>query len=442
VVVLLVAVIVPSILKNKNQPEEPTSSVVVHEMVEEVPKIEEVKPIEYVDFTANRTQIVTEMNRINEPIPFGTQLIYSAGQTMGINEIVFDKLFLYDTETLTEVAIAQTKLTNKLGRTSGEIYEGRMNDQWIVWLDTNQSGTNDIYGLDRTNPDAEPFLIKSAELIRPQLRLSGNNLIWVEQANAGEDVINLYNFNMQEPASLYYFTNPTYGTCPPAVSKNIVVWVKPDPEDETKSIINWLDLNEELDLSANQRIAAEEAEGVMEEGSTDGADDAATEEGATSETEDVDAENPEFDPSTVEIVEVTDEELQALEIEQPQIGKDIDPEGFAIYPATNGEVIAWIDNLNPANASLKLKDGDNDIITIESGIGRFFAVGDSFVAYTKNDGIYLYFWETETYGRLTGDDEVGRLTQECVDGNTITWYGNDPKLDDVVYVSVIEQSSK
>lgn len=124
--------------------------------------------------------------------------------------------------------------------------------------------------------------------------------------------------------------------------------------------------------------------------------------------------------------------------EEPKL-ELIDPKGFAIYPSTNGSTIAWLDNLDPQKASLKLTLDGKDIITVATGIGRFFGVGDKFVAYTQEGKIMLYFWEEGQYAHINPKDTQGRLSQCSVSGNHITWYSNPPReSQDIVNVTIIK----
>lgn len=318
-----------------------------------------------IDMSDNYVEIKTDMQRINEPTYFDNEVIYSAGEGSNIeDQAILTKLFVYDMETKEEKVIAES------GIKFGEIYEGRLSHNWVAWLDTNHIGTNIIYGMNRES--GEIVEVKKCEYNRPQIRLWEDNLIWVEQRDLENDSLYLYNFSSGEPVVLESFDNPTYGTCPPCIWENVIVWVS--PREGEGSIIKKLALNEKGDSSAG---------------------------------------GPE-----------------------PEL---IDPKGFAIYPATNGEVIAWLDNLDPNEASLKLTLDGNNIVTVANGVGRFFGVGDRFVAYTQAGTIMLYFWNEDTYAYITPKDVLGRLSQCSVSGNYITWYSNPPKeKQDIVNITIIK----
>lgn len=318
-----------------------------------------------IDLSSDYIKLDTTMQRINEPIFFNDEIIYSAGEGDNIEDgAILTKLYICNMEDREERVIAESRIK------FGEIYEGRLSEDWIAWLDTNHVGTNIIYGMNRDT--GEVFEIKRCEYNRPQLRLWGENLVWVEQRDLENDSLYLYNFSSGEPVVLESFSNSTYGTCPPSIWNDVVVWTSPG--EGGGSVIKKLDLKK-IDRSS--------------------------------------------------------EEEPKLEL--------IDPKGFAIYPSTNGSTIAWLDNLDPQKASLKLTLDGKDIITVATGIGRFFGVGDKFVAYTQEGKIMLYFWEEGQYAHINPKDTQGRLSQCSVSGNHITWYSNPPReSQDIVNVTIIK----
>lgn len=353
------------------------------EVVEEEEEEEIEPPI--IDLSGNSRLLNTELERINEPIPYEHEILYSAGNTESIDEPVFVNLYLLNLATSFEEVVAHSDIR------FGEIYEGRFNEDWITWLDTNQSGSNDIYVYNRKTE--EKMKIKTCEYLKPQLRLAGDNMVWVEQRDIDEDSLYLYNLVSGEPVIMEIFDNPTYGTCPPAISDDYLVWVVPSEEDEDKSNIKILDLS----LAITVRD---------------------------------DGEVPE------------DEIIEADEGTDPEI---IDPKGFAIYPATYGEAVAWLDNIDPSKANLKLTlDRGKTIIDVAYGVARPYGIGDDFIAYMQDDKIMVYFWELDRYAVLNEPETKARLSQGGVYGDTVIWYGadNPNNKKDEVFLSKVARPSE
>nr|MBO2494858.1 hypothetical protein [Clostridia bacterium] len=395
-------------------------------------KVQPKQPL-VIDLSDVRIDLETEMVQINEPTPYGRELLYSAGNSSSIEGPVLTKLFLYNLDTMEQTQVAETKVK------FGEIYEGRFNENWIVWLDTNQSGTNYIYALNRKT--GEISQVKRCDLNKPQLVLYGDNLVWVEQKDEENDRMYLYNFKSGEPVILESFNNPTYGTCPPALYDDILVWVCPSPEDAGKSIIKKLDLKEALTIgaaTAQDSVIQPSGDGPVAQPDDISANDTLQQGETAIEVEIVDVggegELRQGENQDDEIYEQVE-----AEVVEPQI---IDPQGFAIYPQTNGQVIAWLDNLNPSDARLLMtRDDGKTIQVVAQGVGRLFGVGDKFIVYTQNDSIMLYFWEIDCYARLTKPDEKGMLSKACVAGNVVVWYDitDASQRKDKVRISIIEQ---
>lgn len=388
-----------------------------------------------VDISVTSVDLKTEMLQINEPTPYGRELLYSAGSASNIDGPVLTKLFLYNIDTKEENQVAEAKVK------FGEIYEGRFNADWIVWLDTNQSGTNYIYALNRKT--GEVFQVKRCDLNKPQLMLYGDNLVWVEQKDEQHDRLYLYNLKSGEPVVLDSFDNPTYGTCPPALYNDVVVWVYPSSDDPNRSIIKKLDLKKALTVSQamGQNVAVKSSEGQSEKEIEETVDEPSRDVMQQDEKVVSEADNALTKVESTVVQGGGEDGFDGEEGIEPKI---IDPKGFAIYPQTNGEVIAWLDNIDPSRARLLMtRDDGKTIQIVAQGVGRVFGVGDKFIVYTQNDSIMLYFWEIDRYARLTAPGEKGMLSKACVWGNVVVWYDiSDPsQRKDKVKISIIEQPS-
>jgi hypothetical protein len=323
-------------------------------------------------------------------------ILYSGGSGP-IDEPVLTSLYLYDMNTGTETEIATTQIR------FGEIYEGRIHGRWIVWLDTDQRGKNLIYKMDRRS--GQITQITQSRYIRPQLRLYGDNLVWMEQVGPEEDRLFLYHFLSGEPVILERFHSTSYGRSPPSIHGDVVVWVYPHPTQAGASIIKRLNLKEALTVPDPEPPAA-------------GLDD----------------------PDAIDIMllppEVSDDLDDTDAGADPEI---IDPEGFAMYPVTNGRAVAWLDHLRPALAQLKLKVEDGPVLSVAKGVGRIFGMGDHFVVYMQQDEIFLYFWGSGQYARLSPEGMQARLSDACVFGNVVVWFEADNmgRGRDIVRISII-----
>ena len=439
--VILLAVVVPPIVRGiAEKKREDDSYTVVHATPRPTPTPDPgAPPVIDLSEVAQTVQLESAMNRINEPTPWEEELLYSAGQSSGIDEMIFTKLYTYNMDTKEETEQAESLIKNKSGL-PGELYEARMNDHWIAWLDTNQAGTNVIHGKDRLTGDT--FVIKECALIRPQLRLYGDYVVYLMQESADQDLLYLFDLNAKKALLIDSFIDPTYGTCPPAIYGDTVVWAVPNPDDPDTSLIKWLDLTEDFDFDATPKNSGTMPADTEQPEDTDG--DAAAD--TASPSPDGDTDTGEGDPVDAEgTTEGDDPYLTNGGLIEPdrEYGEDIDPGSFAIYPVINGDVTAYLDSLDPANAKLMILTKGGEPVTVAQGVGRVFDVGEDFVVYTQNDAIMLYFWDLDRYARLTPEGQKGLLSRSCVDGHTVIWYdANDPNnKGDTVFISTVETPS-
>ncbi len=365
----------------------PPESVASEEIAVKRPETPEQLPI--LDLSEFRSDIETNMRQINEPTAWGGEVLYSAGSASSIEGPVLTRLFLYDANTNLEKEVAVSNIR------FGEIYEGRFNDSWVVWLDTNQSGINHIYALNRSA--GQNVKIDSTSMNRPQISLWGDYLVWTGQKELNKDEMHVFNLATGFSIKVEDFENPTFGTSSPAMHSNLLVWVYPHPNDPAgASVIKTLDLTT---LNLHSQETSDPMSPLDREDATHG------------------------------------ETIDNLDIHT------IDSGGFAIYPATNGKAIAWLDSINPAQANLKLTlDKGETITTVAEGVGRFFGIGEDFIVYTQQGRIKLYFWETRRFAILTKEDEQAKLAELPASGRTIIWYdATDPnRKQDNVKRSVLE----
>ena len=203
--------------------------------------------------------------------------------------------------------------------------------------------------------DSKVTLIKNCKNCKPKLRLYGDTLIWMEQ-DQNEDKLYMVDLVTQENLPLFTFSDvATYGTSAPSIYGAWIVWSGPDPTP----------VNEDRVTSAIHYINLDEVIG----------------------------EN-------------------GLE---PRIYR---PDTYVHEPLFNGKHFAWIDTNKSFNAQLYVAQPNATPISIASGISAY-GLGDGFVIYGKNEGIYVYIIATGETCRLTDESERGILPQ--VYGRTVIW---------------------
>ncbi|MGI6706049.1 MAG: hypothetical protein ACOX6S_07225 [Clostridia bacterium] len=333
---------------------------------EEPDRIEVKEPI-IKDLTAGAIELELKESRINQPVIYGDEILYSAG-TGPIDQPVLKSLYLLNLSTKEEKKIADAKVE------FGEIYEPLINEEWLVWLDTDQGGTNVIMAM---NQDTEETMkIKECKNNKPKLRLSGNTLVWMEQTGDKEDKLYMIDLESGENIVLATFHDEaSYGVSAPYIYQDRVFWTGPLPEqtgnedeDSELSVINILDLK---NLS----------EGII-----------------------------------------------------PELYR---PGTYVHEPIGNDRVLVWLDGNKSPDARLLLTMDRKTVKEVAQGV-TCYGLGENFLVYGKDQAIWVYFWEEDTYGRLTGEDEKAILPS--VQGKTVLWYDitDEESEKDMIKYKVME----
>lgn len=317
------------------------------------------------DLSQSSTLVVSQEKNINQPAIHGNEMIFSAG-TGSLKLPLLRKLYLYDLEAGTETMLAESNVKD------GELYDTLINENYIIWLDTNQSGTNQIYSYKRyPEEDEEQIrLLRECGFAMPKLRLFGDYLIWTEQNAEKEERLYMVYLLTGENVALPSYTESilgqesTYAVSAPDIHGNVVIWAAPD---ETQS----------------------DAQRVMGEKST----------------------------------------IFVCDLDQ-LINDDYSPEpwhaGMYVHePITNGKAWAWIDRNKGPDASLWVKYGDE--VTKVSTHTTSYCFGDGMLVYAKEKTIWVYFYETGMYGRITPPDEPGILP--IATGRKVVWYDKSGESD-------------
>lgn len=346
---------------------------VVTEQATPAPDAREGASLEHpLDLSDGIVEIKSKERSVNTPDVFGHEMVYSAG-TGSLLEPLLKTLYLYDLDSETETEVAKVRLKD------GEIFETVLNSNYIAWLDTDQSGKNAIYVLDRATEGAQPRLIKECSFAVPKLRLSQDYLMWIEQNEEKEERLYVVDLVSEENASIPGFAESiermmsTYGVSAPGIYDTQIIWAASDPNQ-----------TEEDSIRNGEKSA----------------------------------------------IYYCDLEMFA----QDDYGPSVYCPGMYVHdPITNGEVWAWIDKNKAPDSTLYLKVGD-DVRRIAQGVITY-ALGDEMLVFGQDGGIYAYFYKTGTYARLNRPQERGIMP--VVSGRRVVWFNKSAKDGDRLdYLSV------
>lgn len=332
-----------------------------------------------IDLSSLAVKVVTEHETLDVPGIYGDELVYSAG-TGRADEPVLKTLYYYDINTSKETELAQATVNN------GEIYECKINDKWIVWVDTDQLGENQIFMLPRgenANADGDdagkPRLIKNCKFQRPKLRLSGDMLIWIEQTREDHDRLFIVDLVSGEDMALSDLEQAaSYGVSAPSVFENQIIWAVLDNEQTTED-------------------RAKEEHSMI---------------------------------SCVDLARLGEGDGSAALT-------TFSPHMYVHEPVNNADAWAWLDGNRSPTSALFIRYGGK-IEEIARGGITTYGLGDDFLMYGRNEAVWAYFYKTGITVRLTPKTAFAKLPS--VSGRRVAWFIDSGGSTDEMYTAVIDQS--
>lgn len=316
------------------------------------------------DLSQDAEKVVAPGNSINIPCIYENDMVFSAGSGSVDDTAILTKLYQYnlvnggDAELLYESTIK-----------NGEIFDTLINGEYVVWLDTNQDGKSQIYFLKRHDEEGLGIsMIKECEHAMPKLRLSKDSLIFTEQyvdpdTKEREEMLYHVDLISGENVALPNYTESilgqetTYAVSAPDIYGDEVIWAAPDPSQ-----------------SEEERLAGEKS-----------------------------------------VIYSCNLEQLKNDDYQPQMWSA----GMYVHePITNGKAWAWIDKNKAWDSTLWVKYQDQ-VINVSTEVVSY-CFGDSMLVYNKDGAIWVYFYETGKYGRITKPDERGILP--VATGRKVVWY--------------------
>lgn len=346
---------------------------------------------------------------INTPGINGNELFFSAGSgQLEAKDDPLKKLYLHNVATGEEKKIADAKLAG------GGFYETYLNDDWMVWVETDHYTFSYIYVLNRkTN---EKTQIKNCKNGVPKLRLAGDTLVWLEPVDKNKHQLMMYDLKSQENLTLTAFEGEntvTYGVMAPAIYAEPIASAAPDGTAQATATPT---------PSPTPSPAASATPG-------ESAAPGSGEEQAAAPAYHTTVLWADTDKSQTEEQKKTEEHstIYWLELGEDAISDDngtlktqqFSPGTYVHDPLYNGQYFVWSDGNNSPKSKLYISKPNGTPLVIAEGITTY-SLGDGFVAYGKNQQVWIYIIATGEYCRLSSGEEKGMLPG--ANGMTVVWY--------------------
>ncbi|MDD5016621.1 MAG: hypothetical protein PHO15_00810 [Eubacteriales bacterium] len=289
------------------------------------------------------------------------------------NEVVFstgsdDNI---DTIAVYNIETEETTKIDKITMSYFYLFEPSINENFIVYLDCKDEYGGAVCGYDRNT--GEMFVMREYKFGKPKVTLAGDYALWMQQTSLGTDRLYLYYLPTQESVEIEVFVNTYFSVSAAYLSDDAFIYVQPYQE----SLV--------LDGSADSDVA-EICVIPLEE---DGDDNRIL-----------------FCPGT-----------------------------FVYNPMIDGDYIVYMDSTGDESSALMLctKSGDTYSApeVIAEGVLNY-DVGDGYVAYTKDDAVYIYYFADGSSGRLSSETTRARLAN--ANGKDVVWYDITGNIDDTTTI--------
>jgi hypothetical protein len=181
-------------------------------------------PNEIIDLSKLENEAMPKQKSINGPFILGTQMVYSAGQESIMNPPL-KNISIYNldsNETDAPIAAIACKYNN--------LFEPKMNENWIVCLDVNSKAGGRILGYDRKND--KMFVIREYLYGMPKVRLAGDYIAWMQQTATSTDKLYMCYLPTNETVCIKTFTDTPYSISAVGFSDSELIWVEKSGENE------------------------------------------------------------------------------------------------------------------------------------------------------------------------------------------------------------------
>lgn len=334
------------------------------DQVSSVTPTPEPSPIAKEDMSEDAHLLNIEHKSINDPFVFGDEVVFTTGDKLE-SQPDLEKIAVYSltNETTTELTGIELKYAS--------LFEPKMNDKYLVYLDCKSQFGGNVMGYDRETGKA--FVMREYLYGKPKVTLVGEYAIWMQQVGQARDKIYLYHLPTQESTAIEVFYNTPFSVSSPHMNEEALVYVQPEGEDKI------------LDGSS----ASTNAEIVV-----------------------------------MPLAEGGDKKLTRFM-----------PGTYVYDPMLTGDYIVYLDGNAGYDSQLMFckKQGDTYSAPqkITDGVLNW-DVGDGYVVYTKDDTIYIYYFEDGSTGRLSS--ETTRCMLGSATGKDVVWYDITDGFDSGVNV--------
>ncbi len=317
-------------------------------------------PIAKPDMSEGTEELAIPNQSINDPYVFGREVVFSTGEAEQMSPEI-NTIAIYNLDSKATEAVAEIKMKYT------SLFEPKINEKFIVYLDCKSSDGGAVCAYDRTNKTS--FVMREYAYGKPKVSLAGEYALWLQQTGKGTDKLYLYHLSTQESVVIEELVDPDFVRFSPSaayLSDEALVFV--EPKDETKVVEGRASASSSVSEESEIRMIP------MKEGG--------------------DQQSIQFLPGT-----------------------------YAYDPMIDGDYLVFMNGPRDDDSDLMLctRTGDTysaPVMIAENVLN--YCVGDGFVAYTKDDAVFVYYFVDGSSGRVSAESTRAYLSSAT--GKDIVWY--------------------
>jgi hypothetical protein len=372
-ILLVVLVIIPAITGGNKSPST-SNSVSPETTVSSAPSV---------DLASLVTDLPDTPEFVNDPYIYTngdtTEMVFSTGDDQNP-----DKIAVYD------IKAKKSTEVEGISKKNDALLEPKMNDKYIVYLDCKSKDGGSVCGYDISTKKS--FVMREYIWGKPKVSISGIYALWLTQTGLNSDKMYLYNLETKECATLETFSSVNFFVSAPYMSDDKIIYMEPKAESQILSgsslledkVVSIIPLTDKGDT---QRIIGSTGTYIYE---------------------------PMIQGNNIvylDGVRSKDSHLMYC---------TVSPNAKTVNPFTLGEI-------NPYDDSGNLTQP----VEIAQGVLNYF-LGDGFVAYTKDDAVYVYYFGDGTTKTLS--ESTTRALLCSVSGKDVIWYDTTGGTSDTAAV--------
>jgi len=319
-------------------------------------------PIARADMSIDASeQVIDNYKKIHDPFVHNEEMIFSTSKQPDTAEV--------DTVAIVDMVSGVTTDVAGIVKQYTSLFEPKMNDEFIVYLDCKYEYGGAVCGYDRASGEA--FVMREYLFGKPKVTLSGEYAVWMQQTGSVVDKLYLYHLPTRESTTIEIFLKTPFSVSAPHMDGSSLVYVEPYGERQVLQ-------------NSSSSVEAEIVVMPLQQGG--------------------DEQAVLFRPGT-----------------------------YVYEPMISGDYIVFLNDPRSEHTELMVcgKSGDtySAPVSIAQGILNY-KVGDGYVVYTLEEevegsdvsdiGVYIYYFEDGSTGRLSPD--TSRAVLASANGKDVVWY--------------------